>query len=122
MFAPYKTVLTNPQSYLCGFSAGLLFLPTTIGGMIWGVAFLRQGWHVDPAEAVTRASMIPLGWVVGAPVLGYIADHFGRRKPVAVCRDGVDAGERGWRSSTCRPTACRLTCRASCSASVPARR
>jgi len=82
MFAPYKTVLSNPQSYLCGFSAGLLFLPTTIGTMIWGVAFLRQGWHLDSAEAVTRASMIPLGWVVGAPVLGYIADHFGRRKPV----------------------------------------
>jgi len=82
MFAPYKTVLSNPQSYLCGFSAGLLFLPTTIGTMIWGVAFLRQGWSVDAAEAVTRASMIPLGWVIGAPVLGYLADHYGRRKPV----------------------------------------
>jgi MFS family permease len=81
MFDPYKTVLTNPQSYLCGLSAGLLFLPTTVGGMIWGVAFLRQGWHVDYGEAVNRASMIPLGWVIGAPVLGYIADHFGRRKP-----------------------------------------
>lgn len=82
MFAPFKIVLTNPQSYLCGFSAGLLFLPTTIGTMIWGVAFLNQGWHVGYAEAVNRASMIPLGWVIGAPVLGYIADHFGRRKPV----------------------------------------
>jgi MFS family permease len=82
MFAPYKTVLTNPQSYLCGFSAGLLFLPTTIGTMIWGVAYLSQGWHLDYAQAVNRASMIPLGWVIGAPVLGYIADHFGRRKPV----------------------------------------
>ena len=81
MFAPYKTVLTNPQSYLCGFSAGLLFLPTTIGTMIWGVAYLSQGWHIGYAEAVNRASMIPLGWVIGAPVLGYIADHFGRRKP-----------------------------------------
>ena len=82
MFDPYRIVLTNPQSYLCGFSSGLLFLPTTVGGMIWGVAFLRQGWHIDYAEAVNRASMIPLGWVVGSPVLGYIADHYGRRKPV----------------------------------------
>jgi MFS family permease len=40
MFAPYKTVLTNQQSYLCGLCAGLLFLPTTIGGMIWGLPFL----------------------------------------------------------------------------------
>jgi MFS family permease len=82
MFAPYKTVLTNPQSYLCGFAAGLLFLPTTVGDMIWGVSFLRQGWHIDYAEAVNRASMVPLGWVIGAPVLGYISDHTGRRKPV----------------------------------------
>lgn len=82
MFAPYKTVLTNPQSYLCGLCAGLLFLPTTVGGMIWGVSFLHEGWHLEYAEAVNRASMLPFGWVVGCPVLGYLADHFGRRKPV----------------------------------------
>jgi MFS family permease len=84
MFDPYKTVLTNPQSYLCGFCAGLLFLPTTIGDMIWGLPFLREGWHVEYAEAVDRASMVPLGWVVGAPLLGYIADAIGRRKPVLI--------------------------------------
>jgi len=82
MFDPYKIVLTNPQSYLCGLCAGLLFLPTTVGDMIWGVSFLRQGWHLDYAEAVNRASVVPLGWVIGAPILGYISDHMGRRKPV----------------------------------------
>jgi MFS family permease len=84
MFAPYRTVLTNPQSYLCGFCAGLLFLPTTVQDMIWGVPFLHEGWHLEYGEAVNRAAMVPLGWVVGAPVLGYLADHIGRRKPVLI--------------------------------------
>lgn len=84
MFAPYKTVLTNPQSYLCGLCAGLLFLPTTVGDMIWGVPFLRDGWRMEYSEAVNRASMVPLGWVIGCPILGYIADAVGRRKPVLI--------------------------------------
>jgi len=84
MFTPYKSVLSNPQSYLCGFAAGLLFLPTTVGDMIWGVSFLRDGWHISYAEAVNRAAMVPLGWVIGCPLLGYIADYLGRRKPVLI--------------------------------------
>jgi MFS family permease len=84
MFAPYRIVLTNPQSYLCGIIGGLLFMPTTIGDMIWGVPFLHQGLGIPAAEAVARASMVPLGWVIGAPLLGFLADRLGRRKPVLI--------------------------------------
>ena len=66
MFEPCKTVLSNPQSYLCGFCAGLLFLPTTIGDMIWGVPVLQQGFGIEHATAVDRAAMVPLDWVFGA--------------------------------------------------------
>jgi len=84
MFRPYKVVLCNRQSWLCGLTAGLLFLPTTIGDMIWGVPFLRDGLGIDYAEAVNRATMVPLGWVIGCPLLGYVADRIGRRKPVLI--------------------------------------
>jgi MFS family permease len=50
--------------------------------MIWGVPFLAQGLGVPAADAVARSSMVPLGWVIGAPLLGYLADRLGRRKPV----------------------------------------
>ena len=83
-FAPYKTVLTNPQSYLCGLCGGLLFLPTTVGAMTWGVSFLQEGWHVAYTPAVDRAAAVAIGWVFGCPVLGYVADRIGRRKPVVL--------------------------------------
>jgi MFS family permease len=83
-FAPYKTVLANPQSYLCGLCAGLLFLPTTVGAMTWGVSLMEHGWQVDYAHAVNRAASVAMGWVFGCPILGYLADRIGRRKPVVI--------------------------------------
>src|SRR5690348_11321964 len=35
-------VFLNPQSILCGLISGLLFIPTTILAMTWGVQFLQQ--------------------------------------------------------------------------------
>jgi len=76
--------LTNPQSYLCGLVGGLLFLPTTVFAMTWAVSFLQEGWHVAYPQAVDRAASVAMGRVFGSPILGYIADRIGRRKPVVL--------------------------------------
>ena len=75
-------VFRNPQSYLCGFISGLLFIPTTILGMTWGVRFLQEARGREYGAAVTLAAAIPLGWMIGCPLLGFISDRLGRRKPV----------------------------------------
>jgi MFS family permease len=84
LLKPYKIVFSNPQSYLCGIIAGLLFAPTTIGDMIWGVAAFQKDLQFTYHKAVVIASMVPLGWVLGCPLLGWLSDRVGRRKPVII--------------------------------------
>jgi MFS family permease len=78
------TVFRNPQSILCGMIAGLLFIPTTIFDMIWGVRFLQEAHGYEYAEAVMRSSLVPFGWIIGCPLLGMLSDRIGRRKPVII--------------------------------------
>ena len=77
-----KTVFSNPQSILCGLIAGLLFIPTTIFDMTWGVRFLQEGRGREYEDAVRIAAAVPFGWMIGCPLLGFISDRIGRRKPV----------------------------------------
>jgi len=78
------TVFLNPQSILCGLIAGLIFIPTTIFDMVWGVRFLQEGHGVAYEVAVLRSAAVPFGWIIGCPFLGWLTDRIGRRKPVII--------------------------------------
>lgn len=79
---PYKIVFSNPQSWLCGVISGLLFAPTTIFAMTWAVAFFQEDRAFDYHSASISSAMVAFGWAFGCPILGYVTDKIGRRKPV----------------------------------------
>jgi MFS family permease len=78
------SVFINPQSLLCGLIAGLLFIPTTIFDMVWGVRFLQEAHDLPYDVAVLRSAAVPFGWIIGCPLLGWLTDRLGRRKPVII--------------------------------------
>jgi MFS family permease len=85
LLQPFTVVLSNVQSWLAGIIGGLLFVPTTIGAMVWATSFLHFGQHISMAHAASDASMVAIGWVIGCPLLGYFSDRIGQRKPVLIC-------------------------------------
>lgn len=93
---PLGKVFANPQSILCGLVSGLIFIPTTIFGMTWGVRFLQEARGREFDAAVMLAATVPLGWMIGCPLLGFISDRLGRRKPVILGGALVLLGVFAW--------------------------
>jgi len=77
-------VFRNPQSILCGLIAGLIFIPTTIFDMLWGVRFLQEAHDMPYGLAVLRSASVPFGWIIGCPLFGVLSDRIALRKPVII--------------------------------------
>ena len=49
---------------------------------LWAVPWLRDAHSYSTAAAAAVSSMLFFGWALGAPLMGWLSDHSGRRKPV----------------------------------------
>lgn len=79
---PLKIIFSNPQSWLTGAISGLMFAPTTVFVMTWAVGYFVTDLGFTKELAARTAAMASLGWVAGAPLMGFISDRIGKRKPV----------------------------------------
>jgi MFS family permease len=60
------------------------------------VRFLQESHGFDYGIAVMRSASVPFGWIIGCPLLGFVSDRLGRRKPVIAASALVLLGCLAW--------------------------
>ncbi len=73
-------VMKIPQVWIASLYAGLMFVPTTGFGQLWGVPYFMERYHIEKDVAGFMVSMIFFGWAFGGPFYGWISDKIGLRK------------------------------------------
>ena len=53
-------------------------------GGLWGVPYVMEAYGHPKAEAALLVSCLFIGWGVGAPLFGWLADKYRRRKPFMI--------------------------------------
>ena len=74
------TVMRSPQVWIVSLFAGLMFVPTTGFGQLWGVPYFSERFQIGKDASGLLVSMIFFGWALGGPFYGWISDKIGLRK------------------------------------------
>ena len=82
-FHPFE-ILRSKQAWLLSWYSGLAFAPVSVFGGLWGVPFLEQAYDLSPSTAALAVSWIFIGFGIGAPLLGWLSDLLGKRKPLMI--------------------------------------
>ncbi|MGD9109007.1 MAG: MFS transporter [Gammaproteobacteria bacterium] len=79
-----KTVAKNPQSWINVIFIAALYAPVSAFCEFWGTSYLHNVYSISVKHAATGISFIFFGWIIGAPIMGYISDKIGKRRPLMI--------------------------------------
>lgn len=73
---------------------GTLILAGVMGGVmsisgLWGIPYLMHVYDLSKTQASSYVLAMTLGVVVGSPLMGFLADKIGRRKPIMLAGSAV---------------------------------
>ena len=81
-FSGFLEVLTNRQNWLAGIYTACLNLPIMVLCALWGASYLAVAHQLDGMAASNIVSLIFMGSIFGCPLVGWLSDRLGRRKPL----------------------------------------
>lgn len=79
-----KLVCFNPQTWINATVSLLMYATTTAFAGLWGINFIKSAYSYDVTSAAFVISLVFLGWIVGGPIQGYIAERFISRKKLLI--------------------------------------
>lgn len=78
--AGLKAAVSNPQTWIIALIGMSLTGSVLAFAGLWGVPWLRAAHGLDRNQAAQLLSMVFIGWLIGAPVLGWLSDRLQRRR------------------------------------------
>lgn len=75
----YKIII-DPQIILSGMIGCLMYLPIPVFIELLGSTYLEKTFTLSPFEATKAIVMFSLGFALGGPLVGFIADKIGQRR------------------------------------------
>lgn len=80
----FKAILLNRQNVLAGFYTACLNLPIMVLCALWGSTYLRTVHKLTTLSASNVMSLIFIGSMIGCPLMGWLSDTSGKRKPLMI--------------------------------------
>ncbi|CDZ75772.1 Hexuronate transporter [Legionella massiliensis] len=76
--------LVNRQNWLAGLYTSFLNLPIMVLCALWGASYLQVVHHLSEIAASNIVSLIFIGSIIGCPIVGWLSDSQGKRKPLMI--------------------------------------
>lgn len=84
LLAEFFDLARNKQMWICGAIGCVMYLSLSAFAEIWGIPFINvlkfKTWHV-PADF---NSLVFLGWLIGAPLNGWLSDRIRSRRAILI--------------------------------------
>jgi len=80
VFGGLRRVAANRETWLNAIAGLGSTGPLLAFAGLWGVPYLQAVYEIDRVSAGSITSVTFIGWGVGAPLIGWLSDHFGNRR------------------------------------------